>query len=81
MNKTNGLRLKDGKITVCNEQECKDLFNTGDIASCIKQYPNKLIVTLGEKGAIYYNGTSIIHIPEVKGKEQLKKYIDSFSII
>ena len=79
MNKNDELRLNDDEVTIFNEYECKNFFNTGDIASCIREYPNKLIVTLGEKGAIYYNGTSIIYIQDVKDKEKLKKYIDSFS--
>ena len=47
-------------IITCNKKECETIFGTNDIESCVRQYPNKLIVTLGSEGLIYYNGNRII---------------------
>ena len=55
-------------IITCNKQECQIIFNTEDIEYCVKQYPNKLIVTLGSEGLIYYNGTRIIKMPAINVK-------------
>jgi len=49
-----------------NEHELKVIFgkdNTEDADSIIKNYPNKLIVTMGSKGVKYYNGEEIKNIP------------------
>ena len=56
------------KITIitCNKKECQNIFETDNIEECVKQYPNKLIVTLGAEGIIYYDGKEIQHIPSVK---------------
>lgn len=48
-----------------NETECESIFGE-DWETVIKQYPNKVIVTLGDKGAAYFNGTNIIHVPGYK---------------
>ncbi|WP_019152494.1 ribokinase [Robertmurraya massiliosenegalensis] len=40
---------------VLNEQENQE--------SALKSYPNKLIITEGEKGVSFYNGTEIIKVP------------------
>lgn len=50
-------------IITCNKDESQKLFNTNDIISCVKKYPNKLIVTLGADGLVYYDGFEIIKIP------------------
>ena len=52
-------------IITCNRSECETIFNTDDIESCIKKYPNKLIVTLGKEGLMYSNGERIIHMPAI----------------
>lgn len=52
-------------IITCNEKECQTIFNTNDIESCIKKYPNKLIVTLSKNGLMYYNGKRIIKMPAI----------------
>jgi ribokinase len=44
-----------------NETECEELFG-GYSHEILKKYPNKLIVTLGESGAAYYNGSEIVHV-------------------
>ncbi len=53
-------------LITCNEEECKTIFETDDIESCVIQYPNKLIVTLGSKGLIYYNGERIVRMPAIE---------------
>jgi len=57
--------LEKVSYITCNEEECKRIFNTEDVNSCIKKYPNKLIVTLCERGVIYYNGQEIVKIPAI----------------
>ena len=52
-------------IITCNEKECKTIFDTDDVEACIKKYPNKLIVTLGSEGLIYYNGNRVIKMPAI----------------
>ena len=47
----------------CNKDECIAIFGTDDIEECVRRYPNRLIVTLGEDGLIYNNGTENVHIP------------------
>ena len=55
-------------IITCNRSECSAIFGTDDIESCVKEYPNKLIVTLGADGLMYYNGTRIIKMPAIDVK-------------
>lgn len=44
-----------------NETECELLF--GDkVDDILEKYPNKLIVTLGEKGARYFDGKEHVHV-------------------
>lgn len=45
-----------------NETECKEIFGMG-AGEAVSQFPNKLIVTEGEKGAVYHDGTSLVRIP------------------
>lgn len=52
-------------LITCNQKECQTIFNTDDIESCVKKYPNKLIVTLGKDGLIYYNGERLIRMPSI----------------
>ncbi len=53
-------------LITCNKKECMTIFGTDDIESCVKKYPNKLIVTLGDKGLIYYNGKRIINMKAIE---------------
>lgn len=50
-------------IITCNRSECTIIFETDNIEECVKKYPNKLIVTLGSKGLIYYDGNRIVKMP------------------
>lgn len=52
-----------------NETECEVLFPNKDIKSVLKEYPNKLIVTLGSEGVIYHNGDSIVKVDPIEPKE------------
>ncbi|MFC7685044.1 ribokinase [Ureibacillus sp. GCM10028918] len=45
-----------------NETECEVIFGT-DYETVLKQYPNKIIVTLGGDGAAYNDGTKIVKVP------------------
>ena len=71
------------KITyiTCNEEECKIIFGTDDIESCVSMYPNKLIVTLGCQGIIYHNGNEIVKIPAipVRHVEDTTGAVDTFN--
>lgn len=51
------------KVTyiTANRKECERMFNTLDIENCVKKYPNKLIVTLGSEGVVYFDGEVIQH--------------------
>ena len=55
-------------IITCNQKECETIFGTDNIESCVKQYPNKLIVTLGSEGLMYHNGSKVVKIPAVNVK-------------
>lgn len=44
-----------------NETECALIFNE-DVEQSLAKYPNKLIVTLGENGAMYHNGDKIVKV-------------------
>jgi len=56
-------------MITANQKECQTMFGTTDIASCVKRFPKKLIVTLGANGVMYHNGKEICHIPALKVKE------------
>ena len=61
-----------------NETESNAMFQT-DIDKALERYPNKLIITLGDKGAMYHNGTEKVQIDgfkrEVKDTTGLWRYI------
>lgn len=56
------------KITyiTANQEECSIIFGTNDIDECVSKYPNKLIVTLGNKGVVFHNGEKIVRILALK---------------
>ncbi|WP_042221033.1 ribokinase [Oceanobacillus manasiensis] len=45
-----------------NETECMEIFSM-NAEEAVSHFPNKLIVTEGEKGAVYYDGSSLVRIP------------------
>ncbi|QSX04943.1 ribokinase [Sedimentibacter sp. zth1] len=54
-----------------NEHECKTILGLDkdvDIVEIIKQFPNKLLITLGEKGVMYFDGENVVTIPAYKVK-------------
>lgn len=53
-------------IITCNKKECETIFNTSDIETCVSKYPNKLIVTLGNEGLMYSDGTRIVKMPAIQ---------------
>lgn len=52
-----------------NEHECKIILGEdkdSDIKAILKRYPNKLIMTIGEKGVMYFDGDKIITVSGYK---------------
>lgn len=49
-----------------NEHETETIFKTNNFEELVNKYPNKLIITLGEKGAMYSDGTKVINIDAFK---------------
>lgn len=49
-----------------NETEFAVMFPNESMDDVLKQYPNKLIVTLGDKGAKFFDGEEIKLVPSVK---------------
>ncbi|GAB3063878.1 ribokinase [Salinicoccus sesuvii] len=45
-----------------NEIECTRLFGESP-TSIVKKYPNKLVVTMGEAGCLYHDGTKEVMVP------------------
>lgn len=58
------------KITflTCNENEAKIVFNNENFEEIVTNFPNKVIITLGEKGAIFHDGKKIVRLPAFKVK-------------
>ena len=52
-------------LITCNKDEFKILFGTEDIEKTVKLFPNKLIVTLGKDGLIYFDGNNIVKLPAI----------------
>ncbi len=72
LNPAPALKLSDtltDKLTYItpNEIECTEIFGE-DYETCLKRYPNKLIVTRGVQGVDYFNGEKVINIPSHKVK-------------
>ncbi|VTS12725.1 ribokinase [Streptococcus pseudoporcinus] len=49
-----------------NQHECQFLFPNQELAETLRNYPNKLIVTLGKKGVTYFDGQKVQVIPAIK---------------
>ena len=52
-----------------NEHECKIILGADkntNIEDIIRKYPNKLMITMGEKGVMYFDGQDIITVPAYK---------------
>lgn len=46
-----------------NETEFDEIFQGKLLEDALESYPNKLIVTLGERGAIFHNGEKLVQVP------------------
>jgi len=58
--------IQDSTYITPNEHELKIIFgkeNCKNIDEILKQYPNKLIVTLGSEGVKYFDGNEIRNLP------------------
>ncbi len=49
-----------------NEHEFTILFPEKKLSEALREYPNQLIITLGSKGSVFFNGEKEIHIPAYK---------------
>lgn len=49
-----------------NETEFTRLFPNQSKKEVLEKYPNKLIITLGEKGVLYHNGEKLVMVPSFK---------------
>lgn len=58
--------IKKISFITANRKECEAIFGTDDIEKCVSRLPNKLIVTLGEKGVVWHDGKSVRKLPAVK---------------
>lgn len=53
--------MEDITYLTPNETECEFIFQE-QIETSLQAYPNKLIVTLGEDGAMYHDGSKIVNV-------------------
>lgn len=53
--------MEDITYLTPNETECELIFHE-QIETSLQAYPNKLIVTLGDEGAMYHNGEHIVKV-------------------
>lgn len=49
-----------------NQHECQELFPERTLEENVMAYPNKLIVTLGSQGSIFFDGSNLKEIPAIK---------------
>lgn len=52
--------INKATLVTANEAECKKMFGNLPLEECVKKFPNKLIVTLGENGAMFYDGKKVV---------------------
>lgn len=55
--------IEDITYLTPNEIEFKALFSDYTMEEALVQYPNKLLITLGEEGAVFHNGEKIVKVP------------------
>ncbi|MGO2083100.1 ribokinase [Vagococcus sp.] len=58
-----------------NETEFAVMFPNEELDDVLKKYPNRLIVTLGSKGAVYHDGKQVVYVPA--DKVTVDKIIDT----
>lgn len=71
LNPAPAIKLKDTIIDKVdyltpNEHECKIVFDNPNTDELLSKYPSKLIITKGDKGVLYHNGSNIVNIPAFK---------------
>lgn len=71
LNPAPAIRLKETIIDKVdyltpNEHECKVVFDNSNIDELLAKYPNKLIITKGDKGVVYHDGNRVVNIPAFK---------------
>jgi ribokinase len=49
-----------------NEHEAELMFNSNKYDEIVSMYPNKLIITLGEMGAMFHDGEKVVLVPAIK---------------
>lgn len=59
--------LKDVTYLTPNENECEEIFGKL-FTEVVKDYPNKVIVTLGGNGAYFYDGEQPVHVKGYSAK-------------
>ncbi|MFY4775817.1 ribokinase [Metabacillus sp. RGM 3146] len=58
--------LKQAAYLTPNESEANVIFEKISITDALKQFPNKLLITEGSKGARFYNGMEEMTVPSFK---------------
>ena len=51
-----------------NESECKEIFGQRDLIDILRDYPNKLICTLGAQGSVFFDGKEVQKVPAIVAK-------------
>ena len=54
---------------------------SNDIDKALERYPNKLIITLGDKGAMYHNGTEKVQIDGFKRELKIQQVLEIHSMV
>ena len=71
LNPAPAMKLKEEIINLVdylipNEIEARLIFNTDDLESIVRKYKGKVIVTIGEKGVMYYENQMVKTMPSLK---------------
>jgi ribokinase len=50
-------------IMIPNEHEARVIFGDLELTDLVAMYPNRMIITLGDEGAMYHDGTKVVNVP------------------
>ena len=50
-------------IMIPNEHEAALIFGNTKLESLVATYPHRMIITLGDQGAMYHDGTAVVRVP------------------
>lgn len=50
-------------ILIPNEHEAQMIFHHSSLDELVMRYPNRMIITLGDQGAMYHNGQQVVTVP------------------